>query len=143
MIKSSFIKKQIAKAAKQKQTPKLLKVITFSVVDAMLKRHYPTTYPMKCLQSSIGVNIVLNAFGIKSQAIIGEVCVPQVFLNDSDMGAWNGFGGMIIMCGLVRNLVSLLILQFDICIFTQLQRSWISSQCLQYGGKIQLNGLTQ
>lgn len=93
MIKSSFLQKQIKKAHKEKRTPNFLRRLTFLIVDTALKKHYPESYPMKCLQSAIAINLVLERFGIKSRAYIGEVCVAQVFDTDNNYASWNGFWG--------------------------------------------------
>jgi len=93
MIKSSFLKKQVEKAKKEKKTPDFLRRLTLLVVDHVLRKHYADTYPMKCLQSSIAISMVLEKFGIKSRAFVGEVCVAQVFEDESISPSWNGFWG--------------------------------------------------
>jgi hypothetical protein len=45
------------------------------------------------LQSSIATNLLLAELGIKSRSFVGEVCVAQVFENDSSHPNWNGFWG--------------------------------------------------
>ena len=93
MIKQSFLKKQIKKSRSEKKTSYFLRRLIFLLVDNTLKNHYEDTYAMRCLQSSIAINLLLAELGIKSQSIVGDVCVAQVFENDSSHPNWNGFWG--------------------------------------------------
>ncbi|MBT6225663.1 MAG: hypothetical protein HOI47_03280 [Candidatus Scalindua sp.] len=93
MIKNSFLKKQIENAQKEKKTPKFLRRLTFFVVDRVLKCHYSDTFPEKCFQSSLAINMVLRRFEIRSEAFVGAVCVAQVFEEENRFPSWNGFWG--------------------------------------------------
>lgn len=93
MIKSSFLKKQIEKAKEKRKTPKFLRRLIFLAVDRALKKHYSETYSMKCLQSSLALGMVLEKFDIRSRAIVGGVCVAQVFDDNKRTPSWNGFWG--------------------------------------------------
>jgi len=93
MIKNSFLKKQIEKAQKEKRTPKFLRRLVFLVVDRVLKNHYKDTYPMKCLQSSLAIDMILGKFEIQSKPFIGAVYVSQIFEEENCSPSWNGFWG--------------------------------------------------
>lgn len=93
MIKNSFIKKQIEKSKKDRQTSYFLRKLIFSVLEAALKERYGDDYSMKCLQSSVMISKVLNDLGISSKVFCGAVCVSQVFEDSRRPPSWNGFWG--------------------------------------------------
>jgi hypothetical protein len=93
LIKQEFLKKQMDKARSESRTPDFLRRLTFLVVDKVLTNHYKKTYSMKCLQSSLALSVVLNKFQIGSKACVGELCISQVFVDDTQEPGWNGFWG--------------------------------------------------
>jgi len=93
MIKKTFLDKQATKAQNDRRTPDFLRRLCFTIVEKVLIQHYSDSYSMRCLQSSLAISLILKRFGIKSQAYIGEVCVPQVFAENSIAPRWNGFWG--------------------------------------------------
>ena len=92
MIKESFLKKQINKSKREGKTSHFLKKLVFMVVDQALKDHYGNDRSMKCFQSSLVIQMVLEKIQIESTIIQGAVCVPKVFENSKQFG-WEGFWG--------------------------------------------------
>ena len=93
MIKNSFLNKQMYKARKEKKVPIFLRRLVLLAVDNALKKHYPDTFPMKCLQSSLAINVILEELGIHSRAYLGALCVSQAFEKEGRIPNWNGFWG--------------------------------------------------
>lgn len=90
MIKSGFIKAQIAKSVANRQTSPFLRRLVFSVVDEVANAHYGVHYPTKCFQVSAAIQAVLDRFGIESRLWVGAVCVAEVF-EDPGYATWGGF----------------------------------------------------
>ena len=93
MIKKAFLDKQAIKAQNERRTSGFLRRLCFTVVENVLMQHYCDSYSMRCLQASLAISSILKKVGIKSQPYIGEVCVPQVFLDNKIAPKWNGFWG--------------------------------------------------
>ncbi len=93
MIKQAFIKKQLEKTKRERETFLFLRRLIFYVVDRALIQHYPDTFSMKCLQASVAIRILLDLNGIRSREFMGAVCVSQVFEDESKLPSWNGFWG--------------------------------------------------
>lgn len=90
MIKKSFIKKQVEKAARLGVTPPVLRQLVFSVVDQVAREHYGEQYPLKCLQTAAAIQQVLSEIGIQSNLWCGAVCFAEVFEDVPDI-IWGGF----------------------------------------------------
>ena len=90
MIKPGYIKKQVKKSRQSGFTTSFLKQLVFLVVDQALKEHYQKEYPIRCLQASEGVKMILQSIGINSTLIEGAACFAQPF-KYSDKLTWSGF----------------------------------------------------
>lgn len=90
MIKESFIKKQVEKAARIGATPPVLRSLVLSLVDQVAQEHYGDQYPLKCLQTAAGIQHVLAAIGIQSRLWCGAVCFAEAF-EDVPNISWGGF----------------------------------------------------
>jgi hypothetical protein len=91
MIKRAFLKKQMKKSHAEGRTTHFLRRLVFSIVDKALLEHYGPEYPLKCLQASVGVQLVLDSFGIQSRLFTGAVCFAQVYEGDETALGWGGF----------------------------------------------------
>ncbi|GGL35612.1 hypothetical protein [Caulobacter rhizosphaerae] len=91
MIKPTFLKAQMAKAAAGR-TPPFLRRLTAGVVDRVATAHYGQAYAMKCLQTAHAVGEVLKRFGVGSQIWLGAFCAAEVFETSGFQG-WGGFWG--------------------------------------------------
>ena len=90
MISPSNIENH-AKISKQTgRTTFLLSQLAFTIVDNVLIAHYGESDCMKCLQSSIGLQMVLSKFGINSILWGDAVCVAEVCSSSHYLG-WGGF----------------------------------------------------
>jgi hypothetical protein len=74
------------------RTPRVVRSLIFSLVDAAARSHYADHYPIKCLQTSVAVQSLLERFGIGSTLWQGGICVAQVFERDKTL-SWGGFWG--------------------------------------------------
>ncbi|MBL4781103.1 MAG: hypothetical protein JKX92_02570 [Porticoccaceae bacterium] len=93
MIEQSTLTAEIIESRRQSVTSDFIRQLTFFVVDRALLNHYPISHSMKCFQSSLAIQLVLKRFKIKSQVILGELCVPQVFDDELLAPNWSGFWG--------------------------------------------------
>lgn len=91
MIKTGFIQKQAQKSRRDRHTSQFLRRFVFSVVDEALHEHYGGDYPQKCLQSSVGIQLVLKKLGIESKLWTGAACFAQAYKNAPAQTGWAGF----------------------------------------------------
>jgi hypothetical protein len=91
MIDQSFIDKQVAESREIGSTTIWLRELTFSIVDTALKQHYGADYPVRCLQSSCGIQTVLESFGIRARLTKGAACFSQVNEDEPITVSWGGF----------------------------------------------------
>lgn len=90
MIKSCFVKAQVANSAANWRTSTFLRRLVFSVVDEVADAHYGAHYPSKCFQASAAIRAVLDWFGIRSRLWVGTVCVAEAF-EYPGYATWGGF----------------------------------------------------
>lgn len=83
--------KDIIKTKENKSSGKLLRNFVFSVIEEALINTYGENYSMRCLQSSLGVQKILNDFGIKSNIQIGSCCFSIVNGTNPYEVNWGGF----------------------------------------------------
>jgi hypothetical protein len=91
MIRKGFLQKQIQKSRREGRTSPFLRRLVFSVVDQALHEHYGADYPQKCLQSSVGIQLVLGKLGIESKLWMGAACFAQAYRNSPGKTGWAGF----------------------------------------------------
>jgi hypothetical protein len=91
MIRKGFLQKQVQKSRRERRTSSFLRRLVFSVVDQTLHDHYGGDYPQKCLQSSVGIQLVLGKFGIESKLWMGAACFAQAYRNSPGKTGWAGF----------------------------------------------------
>ena len=91
MIKPGFLQKQIQKSRRDGHTSQFLRRFVFSIVDQALHDHYGGDYPQKCLQSSVGIQLVLKKLGIESKLWTGAACFAQAYKTVPEMIGWAGF----------------------------------------------------
>lgn len=76
----------------RKSTSVFLRELVFAIVDRAVSEHYRDLYPIKCLQSSAAIQVLLDRLGIKSNLFIGATCWAKVSTDGLPEG-WNGFWG--------------------------------------------------
>jgi len=91
MIKPGFLQKQVQKSRRDGHTTQFLKRLIFSIVDRALHEHYGGDYPQKCLQSSVGIQMVLKKLGIGSRLWTGSACFAQAYKHAPEKTGWAGF----------------------------------------------------
>jgi hypothetical protein len=91
MIKHGFLQKQVQKSRRDRHTSQFLRRFVFSIVDQALHEHYRRDYPQKCLQSSVGIQLVLKKLGIESRLWTGAACFAQAYKNAPTKTGWAGF----------------------------------------------------
>ena len=85
------IKRDIEESIGTKGTSDLLKRIVFTIVEKSLIKVYGINYSTKCLQSSIGIQMLLKDFGINSRILCGSVCFSSVRGYNPYQVTWEGF----------------------------------------------------
>lgn len=91
MIRTGFLQKQVQKSRRDRHTSQFLRRLVFSIVDEALHEHYGKDYPQKCLQASVGIQLVLKKLGIESKLWTGAVCFAQAYKNGLGQTGWAGF----------------------------------------------------
>lgn len=96
MIPPGFLQKQLEKSKTERSTSDFLRQLVLKIVDGALRAEYGDNYSMRCLQSSEGIRLLLESFGIRSYLVKGAVCFAQVHPSgfryegfwDQDPHAW-------------------------------------------------------
>lgn len=68
-----------------------LRQFVFTIVDESLRGHYGDNYSDRCFQSSMAVQKVLRAIGVKADLRHGNVCMFQVLNTEPPGFGWAGF----------------------------------------------------
>lgn len=89
MIDTSFIQGKVELSRQTTATQTALKRLVLHSVEQSLRRRYPTTFPERCLQASVGIQLLLRELGFDSNIWMGEVCFVE-FLPDGTT-SWGGF----------------------------------------------------
>jgi hypothetical protein len=92
MISANFISEQIKKSKSERRTSSFIRNFVFYIVDKALKEQYGENYSVRCLQSSAGIQRMLQKFDIESKLYTSSFCTIEILIEgDKTEWAWGGF----------------------------------------------------
>lgn len=92
-IDRKFLQEHGAKSKARGSTTAFLKHFTFTVVDRALRRHFGDNYSIRCLQGSVGAQLVLAEAGIVSRLWMGAASYALGFAGEPKPPRVFRFGG--------------------------------------------------
>ena len=93
MVESPYLSKAIKETKKRNSTSYYIKHGVLLSVDYALCLVYGKNYSMKCFQSSLAIQYLLELIGIHSQVHGGAACFGRALENECCTIGWSGFWG--------------------------------------------------